>query len=150
MSTAGNKSGILSVSDPSEEIVVSGISGRFPKSKNMTEFAYNLYNKVDMVDDSETRWRHTFPDLPKRFGRIDCVEKFDATFFSVHHRQANNMDPQCRMLLEHAYEAILDAGVNPKKLRGTNTGVFIGCTTADADEMLLYGNGNKEYLGVAG
>lgn len=31
---------------PDDEIVISGISGKFPKSKNVTEFAHNLYNKV--------------------------------------------------------------------------------------------------------
>lgn len=33
---------------PGDEIVISGISGKFPKSKTMTEFSYNLYNKVNM------------------------------------------------------------------------------------------------------
>lgn len=38
--------------DPQDEIVISGISGRFPNSANVAEFASNLYNKVDMVDDA--------------------------------------------------------------------------------------------------
>lgn len=38
--------------DPDDEIVISGISGRFPNSANVAEFANNLYNKVDMVDDA--------------------------------------------------------------------------------------------------
>jgi fatty acid synthase, animal type len=41
-------------------------------------------------------------------------------------QKAHTMDPQCRMLLEHAYEAVLDAGINPKTLRGSRTGVFMG------------------------
>ena len=85
--------------NPEDEIVISGISGRFPNSDNMHDFAHNLYNKVDMVDDDEKRWRHTNPEIPKRFGKVNRLEKFDAFFFSVHHRQANTMDPQCRMLL---------------------------------------------------
>lgn len=40
---------------PDDEIVISGISGRFPSSSNLHEFAYNLYNKIDMVDD-DGRW----------------------------------------------------------------------------------------------
>lgn len=51
---------------PGDEIVISGISGRFPNSANMQEFANNLYNKIDMVDDLETRWRHTNIEIPKR------------------------------------------------------------------------------------
>ena len=34
------------------QVVISGIAGRFPNSANITEFASNLYNKVDMVDDA--------------------------------------------------------------------------------------------------
>lgn len=51
---------------PGDEIVISGISGRFPNAENMQEFSFNLYNKVDMVDDLETRWRHTNIEIPKR------------------------------------------------------------------------------------
>lgn len=96
--------------DKSDEIVVSGISGRFPKSKNMQEFEHNLYNKVDMADDDEIRWKHFHPDVPKRSGKIRNLEKFDASFFSILDKHANQMDPQGRILLEHSYEAILDAG----------------------------------------
>ena len=38
------------------------------------------------------------------------IDKFDASFFGVHNKQAQSMDPQCRMLLEKTYEAIVDAG----------------------------------------
>lgn len=40
---------------PGDEIVISGISGRFPASDNIDHFADNLYNKIDMVDDDERR-----------------------------------------------------------------------------------------------
>lgn len=138
------------VSDPRDEIVISGISGRFPNSNNMADFASNLYNKVDMVDDDERRWRHTIPEIPKRLGKVHRLEKFDAFFFSVHHRQANTMDPQCRMLLEHSYEAILDAGVNPKNLRESRTGVFMGCCFAESEETMFYGKMIKDGLGLTG
>ena len=140
----------VKVSDPSDEIVISGISGRFPNSKNMTEFSYNLYNKIDMVDDDERRWHHTNPEIPKRSGKINGLEKFDASFFSVHNRQANMMDPQCRMLLEHSYEAILDAGINPKTLRDSRTGVFIGCVVAETEEEMFYTKKVKDGMGLTG
>lgn len=70
-----------------EEIVISGISGRFPNSKNVAEFSFNLYNSVDMIDDSERRWKHTNPNIPKRHGKIYDLDKFDANHFGVHHRQ---------------------------------------------------------------
>jgi len=48
--------------------------------------------------------------LPKRSGKLKDLSKFDASFFGVHPKQANVMDPQLRMLLEVTYEALLDSG----------------------------------------
>ena len=39
------------------EVVISGISGRFPESDNMTELKENLFNKKDMVTDDDRRWK---------------------------------------------------------------------------------------------
>lgn len=117
--------------DFDENIVVSGIAGRFSNSNNMREFEYNLYNKVDMVDEDESRWKHFHNEVPRRSGKIRNLEKFDASFFSILNKHANQMDPQCRILLEHSYEAILDAGISPDSLIGSRTGVFIGGCTLD-------------------
>lgn len=136
--------------DPGDEIVISGISGRFPNTANVAEFAANLYNKVDMVDDSETRWKHIDPELPRRTGKTVNLEKFDASFFSVHHRQANAIDPQCRMLMEHSYEAVLDAGINPKSLRGSRTSVVVGCCFVESESHLFYEKTLKDGLGLTG
>lgn len=123
---------------PGDEIVISGISGRFPNSWDIAEFSHNLYNKIDMVDDREVRYRHTNPDIPKRMGTIEGLQYFDAPFFGVHARQAHSMDPQCRLLLEHAYEAVLDAGINPKAMRGTRTGVYIGNCFSESEKTWFY------------
>jgi len=48
--------------------------------------------------------------LPTRSGKLKDLTKFDATYFGVHAKQANRMDPQLRMLLEVSHEAIVDAG----------------------------------------
>jgi fatty acid synthase len=136
--------------NPEDEIVISGISGRFPNSNNVADFASNLYNKVDMVDDDERRWRHIYPEMPSRNGKVHNIEKFDAFFFSVHHRQAHAMDPQCRMLMEHSYEAIIDSGINPKTMRESRTGVFVGCCFAESEEDLFYGRQIKDGLGLTG
>jgi fatty acid synthase len=50
------------------------------------------------------------PDIPPRTGKLLSINKFDASFFGVHYKQVQSMDPQCRMLLEKTYEAIVDAG----------------------------------------
>jgi fatty acid synthase len=39
-----------------EEIVISGLSGRYPESDTVDEFAQNLYNNIDMINDDERRW----------------------------------------------------------------------------------------------
>lgn len=73
----------------------------------------------------ELRWtKADYPSLPLRKPLIDGLEKFDATLFKIHSKQADIMDPQGRILLEQVYSALLDAGVHPATLRGSNTGVF--------------------------
>lgn len=67
-----------------DEIVISGISGRFPNADDMAEFSHKLYNKIDMVDDQETRWLHKSVEIPRRIGKIGGLEKFDASFFGIH------------------------------------------------------------------
>ncbi|KAG5668080.1 hypothetical protein PVAND_016035 [Polypedilum vanderplanki] len=136
--------------DRDDEIIISGISGRFPNSKNVEELSYNLYNKIDMVDDVERRWKHLNDEMPKRYGKTVNLEKFDASFFSINYKQAHNMDPQARILQEHAYEAIIDAGVAPKSLRGSRTGVFISCCMTEADEHFYFGTAIKDGMGLTG
>jgi fatty acid synthase, animal type len=119
-----------------ENVVISGVSGRFPRANNVQEFSDCLYNKVDMIDDEENRWKHFHHEVSRRTGKIRNLEKFDASFFSIRSRFAESMDPQGRILLENAYEAILDAGVSPQSLVGSRTGVFIGCSLGDS--MIMY------------
>lgn len=103
-----------------------------------------------MVDDDERRWRHTNVEIPRRSGKVYNLDKFDATFFGVHFKQAHTMDPQCRLLVEHAYEAVLDAGINPKNLRGSRTGVFIGACFAESEKTWFYEKMTTGGFGITG
>ncbi|XP_071569269.1 fatty acid synthase-like isoform X2 [Temnothorax nylanderi] len=109
--------------DAEEEIVISGIAGRFPNSDNLKEFQENLFNKVDLGSSDHGRWNNSY-NMPHRIGKVNNIEKFDSEFFNIPATEAHIMDPLIRMLLEHTYEAIIDAGINPKELRGTRTSVL--------------------------
>lgn len=95
-----------------DDIVISGISGRLPESSSIEEFKNNLFNGVDMVNDDERRWPAGLHDLPHRLGKIkqEDLENFDPSFFGVHPKQAECMDPVMRLLMESTHEAIVDAG----------------------------------------
>jgi fatty acid synthase len=47
---------ISSLLKKNEDIVISGMSGRFPESDTVNEFAQNLYNKIDMIVEDDRRW----------------------------------------------------------------------------------------------
>ncbi|KAB0791247.1 hypothetical protein PPYR_03047 [Photinus pyralis] len=120
-----------------DELVVSGMAGCFAESANIYEYRANLANKVDMVTCDGRRWVTNHPEIPKRSGKINFIEKFDSGFFGVHGAQAHSMDPLARMLLERTIEAVLDAGYHPEELKGTRTGVFVGMSESEADELLI-------------
>ncbi|KAF7995900.1 hypothetical protein HCN44_007007 [Aphidius gifuensis] len=131
--------------DSGEEIVISGIAGSFPDSENIKKLQENLMNKVDLISDDDRRWKLDHPDIPQGSGKILNLDKFDASFFGVHYKLAAVMDPSCRMLMEHTYEAVIDAGVNPRSVKNSNTGVFIGSCLSESEKTWFYdklqGNG---------
>lgn len=130
-----------------DEIVIAGISGRLPESNNLEEFWENLINGVDMVTEDDRRWTPGLYGLPKRNGKLKDISHFDAAFFGVHPKQANTMDPQLRLLLEIAYEAIVDGGLDPSTLRGSKTGVYIGVSGSEAGEA--FSRDPEELLGYS-
>ena len=91
-------------------IVVSGIGCRLPESENLEEFREHLFNGDDMVTEDDRRWPPGIFGVPRRNGKLKDVASFDAGAFMIHPKQADNLDPQMRILHEVCYEAILDAG----------------------------------------
>ena len=63
---------------------------------------------------------------PHITGKVPNYNKFDNEFFGYSIKQSETMNPEERQQLEIAYEAIVDAGLNPKELRGSNTGLYKG------------------------
>ena len=131
------------------DIAVIGMSGRFPKSKNLDEFWNNIIESVncisdvpkDRIDDivniletksfSELIYGNTFEneDLLKIFvesGYLDEIDKFDSQFFNIPPHEAMNMDPCHRNALEVAWEAMEDAGYGGNSLVGSKTGIYFG------------------------
>ncbi|XP_055591636.1 fatty acid synthase [Uranotaenia lowii] len=119
-----------------DDVCITGFSGRLPESSNIDEFKRNLMEGIDMVNDDDRRWPRGLYELPTRIGKIkdEDLQNLDAEFFKIPPKQAECMDPQMRMLLECTYEAIIDAGINPQEIRGSRTGVYIGCSNSETEQ----------------
>jgi phthiocerol/phenolphthiocerol synthesis type-I polyketide synthase D len=126
-----------------EPVAVVGIGCRFPGDVVGPEgFWRLLVNGEDAISQVPAdRWdaeEFYDPDplAPDRMttkwgGFVSDVAGFDADFFGISPREAAAMDPQQRMLLEVAWEALEHAGIPPDSLGGTRTGVMMGLSTWD-------------------
>ena len=114
------------------------MAGRYPKAKNLSELWDNLVRGRDCIDDipptrRERRLKHGNVET-YRGGFIDDVDKFDSLFFNISPREAEMLDPQERLFLEVAWEALEDAGYYPdivaEEDAPRNVGVFVGAVWA--------------------
>jgi len=93
------------------------------------------------------------PDNPgtsyaREGGFLADAAEFDAEFFGIGPREARAMDPQQRVLLEAAWEAWEDAGIDPASLAGTETGVFAGVMHHDYAQLGSEPAGTEGYQGI--
>ena len=116
-------------------IAVVGIAGRFPGSRNCEEFWQNLREGRECLtfftdEELEDAGIDLGPLKGKRVrsrGIVDNADMFDAAFFGYTPREAEIMDPQQRVFLEVAWEALESAGFDPDRVPGA-VGVYAGAS----------------------
>ena len=118
------------------DIAIIGMSGRFPGAKNIDEFWKNLRDGVESISFfSEQELASSGinsallrnPNYVKAKAVLEDVDLFDASFFDISPREAKIMDPQQRLFLECAWEALENAGYAPGTFVGS-VGVYAGAS----------------------
>jgi len=116
------------------EIAIIGMAGRFPGAGSVEEFWGILQNGKEAIDqlDADTLRRQGVDDTllndsqyVRAGGVLADVDQFDATFFGYSPREAELLDPQQRLFLECAWEALETAGYDAESYSGS-VGVYGG------------------------
>ena len=140
-----------------EPIAVVGVGCRFPGGDSQPDasdpdaFWDLLTRGVDAVGEvPASRWpMAAFYDAkPGTPGKMHCrhggflrnVDQFDPASFGLTPKEVAAMDPQHRLLLEVATEALESAGFAPARLKGSAVGVYLGLCTGDYAWRQLRGN----------
>ena len=119
-----------------DDVAIIGIAGRFPGASTIDRFWENLRNGVEartLFSDEELKAAgigarlRALPKFVNSGFPLDGVDQFDAEFFGINPREAELLDPQQRLFLECAWEALENAGYDAQTYRGA-IGVFGGST----------------------
>ena len=121
-----------------EPIAIVGIGCRFPGGPDPSSFWQLLTEGRDAVGPVPAGRRDLLNDKVRWGGFIDGIDQFDPLFFGISPREAVQMDPQQRLILELAWEALEDAGVAPHSLVGSDTGVFMASCWGDYAALAHY------------
>ncbi|MCR6483204.1 acyltransferase domain-containing protein [Amycolatopsis sp. OK19-0408] len=117
-----------------DPVVVVGLACRYPGGVDTPGALWELLSQGKHVMTefpADRGWESPAPGTVRVGGFLDTATGFDAGFFGIAPREATVMDPQHRILLETAWHALEDAGIDPAALRGTETGVFAGVSAGD-------------------
>ncbi len=117
------------------DIAIIGMAGRFPGADNVNEYWQNLANGVESItffSDDDLREAGIDEDTINNPNYIKAAPvlkespaKFDASFFGYSPREAQTMDPQQRLFLECAWDALEHAGYDAQQMKAS-VGVFGG------------------------
>lgn len=124
------------------EVAIVGYAGRLPGARNADEFWSLLRDNLCSIgcitgERFPTEpFYHPSPDQAGKSytfaaGVIDDIWGFDAGAFGMSPREAEQVDPQQRHLLEVTHDALAHAGIRPSSLTGTHTGVYVGASSVD-------------------
>ncbi|HEU0190714.1 MAG TPA: SDR family NAD(P)-dependent oxidoreductase, partial [Mycobacterium sp.] len=137
-----------------DPIAIIAVSCRFPGAPDPEAFWEVLAGGVDAIrevpDDrfEIDEFYDPDPETPgkiyTRFGGfLDGIDGFDPEFFGISPREALWIEPQQRLVLETAWEALERAGYGPTTLRGSRTGVFTGVAANEYAHLLSAGSVEK-------
>ena len=137
-------------------IAVIGVGCRLPGGvRNAADFWRLLHSGIDATSEvPPDRWDvdELYDPDPEKPGKICSrrggflsgeVDRFDAAFFGISPREATTMDPQHRLLLEVAHEALDSANQLRDRFEENSTGVFIGLTNSDYSLLLKMAAGDR-------
>ncbi len=149
---------------PQEPVAVIGAALRLPAGVDSPSSLWEaLLEQRDLIGECDPKGRRNaarahldLVDLDHFGGYLTDVEGFQPEFFGISPREATGLDPQHRLIVEVAWEALEHAGIAPRSLAGSRTGVYAGQSLMGylhripADDREVYHETGAVLSGIAG